>query len=176
MATQVGVRQHPTWQLRWGTLTLFAWMDGSEVGICGVMITFINIKNTIIILIRPPANSSTTLLVFPTPSMSRLLNPCLPYMLGLARWLYVSCGDCRKLKVLILIVCLFQLNGKFWFGDPLSGEKFSKELKNVENPRNFYNQVSTFMTSTIFDILTSTIFNILIILILIRWRKTTRRW
>ena len=52
-------------------------------------------------------------------------------------------GDCRKLKVLILIVCLFQLNGKFWFGDPLSGEKFSKELKNVENPRNFYNQVST---------------------------------
>ena len=35
-----------------------------------------------------------------------------------------------------------QLNGKFWFGDPLSGEKFGKELKNVQDPRQFYNQVA----------------------------------
>ena len=35
-----------------------------------------------------------------------------------------------------------QLNGKFWFGDPLSGDKFSKELKNVQDPRHFYNQVT----------------------------------
>ena len=37
---------------------------------------------------------------------------------------------------------MFQLNGRFWFGDTLCGEKFSKELKNVEDPRQFYNEVS----------------------------------
>ena len=36
-----------------------------------------------------------------------------------------------------------QLNGRFWFGDTLCGEKFSKELKNVEDPRQFYNEVSS---------------------------------
>ena len=38
---------------------------------------------------------------------------------------------------------MFQLNGRFWFGDTLCGEKFSKELKNVEDPRQFYNEVSS---------------------------------
>jgi len=35
-----------------------------------------------------------------------------------------------------------QLNGRFWFGDTLCGEKFSKELKNVEDPRQFYNEMA----------------------------------
>ena len=35
------------------------------------------------------------------------------------------------------------MNGRFWFGDTLCGEKFSKELKNVEDPRQFYNEVSS---------------------------------
>ena len=41
-----------------------------------------------------------------------------------------------------------QLNGKFWFGDPQTGEKFGRILKdpkkNVQDPLHFYNQVPTF--------------------------------
>ena len=60
-----------------------------------------------------------------------------------------------------------QLNGRFWFGDTLCGEKFSKELKNVEDPRQFYNEVSSIKSKikvSVFLCLWS-----------LRWQRTMRK-
>ena len=62
---------------------------------------------------------------------------------------------------------LRQLNGRFWFGDTLCGEKFSKELKNVEDPRQFYNEVSSIKSKikvSVFLCLWS-----------LRWQRTMRK-
>ena len=70
--------------------------------------------------------------------------------------------------VFFLSFCsLFQLNGRFWFGDTLCGEKFSKELKNVEDPRQFYNEVS----STKSKIKVS----VFLCLWSLRWQRTMRK-
>ena len=89
-------------------------------------------------------SSSTTHRACPTPSTFRSPSLCSPSTPGLVR-----CEVLDQSLHCCTIVCLQfctsppQLNGRFWFGDTLCGEKFSKELKNVEDPRQFYNEVSS---------------------------------
>ena len=115
-------------------------------------------------------SSSTTHLACPTPSTFRSPSPCSPSTPGLVR-----CEVLDQSLHCCTIVCLNfctpssprQLNGRFWFGDTLCGEKFSKELKNVEDPRQFYNEVSSIKSKikvSVFLCLWS-----------LRWQRTMRK-